>query len=97
MAQAFGGVAWRPTLVTTSALVVLAGVAIWGVRLGPALKPAAGFRFGDALSLWREPALRLANFGYLGHMWELYAAWTWLVVFLEASYRLNGGTFIRDR
>ena len=28
---------------------------------------------------------RLAMLGYLGHMWELYAMWTWVVVFAWAS------------
>lgn len=33
----------------------------------------------------REPRFRLATGGYLGHMWELYAAWTWLPLFISAS------------
>lgn len=91
LAQAIGGAPWRPTLLATSALSAAAGLAIWLTPLGPIGKPAATFRAADALALWREPALRLVNLGYLGHMWEIYAAWAWLAVFVEASYRLSGG------
>jgi len=33
----------------------------------------------------------LANLGYLGHMWELYAMWTWMAVFVAASERMRRG------
>jgi MFS family permease len=29
--------------------------------------------------------VRLSTYGYLGHMWELYAMWTWTAAFLSAS------------
>jgi len=33
---------------------------------------------------------RLATFGYLGHMWELYAMWTWFGAFAAAGFAASG-------
>jgi len=89
--DAWGGVDWRFTLEAASASTVVAALLVGLVGLGPAHVQASAFRARSVLQAWQRTSLRLANLGYLGHMWELFAMWGWLGIFLSASFAIRPG------
>lgn len=80
------GVDWRKLMVVASACALAGAAVILGlVRDGPYLSSTAPFDPRAIGRVFADRRTRLATLGYLGHMWELYAMWTWIAAFAAAS------------
>ena len=81
-----GDAGWRTPMLIASGLTLAAGVLVVAiVRDGPYVPATSRFDPHAALRLFTTPGARQATLGYLGHMWELYAMWTWVAAFATAS------------
>ena len=92
LVNALGGVsAWRPVLwIAAGMAVVGALIAAFFLGEGPFRTASPPFDWRYAGRIATDRPLLLANLGYLGHMWELYAMWTWFPAFLVASFGRRG-------
>jgi MFS family permease len=91
--RAAPGLPWQGVVLAASAAAAVAAALVAaGYRDGPfpfARRPFSWSRVG---SVARDRRTRLAIGGYLGHMWELYAMWTFTAAFFAECFSLRGAT-----
>jgi MFS family permease len=89
---------WRSVLLIAAAAAFVGGLLVLFVpHDGPFAAPAPPFSWRAAPRIFARRAVSLANLGYLGHMWELYAMWTWLAAFVAASEQTRTGGLTAGR
>ena len=84
--------AWRVVLAVAAVSAIAGGLLVLRVPSdGPYAAASPPFSLTAAPRILKDPATLLANVGYLGHMWELYAMWTWIAAFVAASEHARRG------
>ena len=87
-----GSLDWR-VVVVTATLSTLAGALTILLYAGEGPVPFGKATFDPRQigAVFSNRPLMYATAGYLGHMWELYAMWTWLLTFSRAALESQGG------
>jgi len=78
-------------LAASAGAVTAAFLVLVGYREGPYPFAPRAFSWGHVREVMRVREWRLATTSYLGHMFELYAFWTWIPAFLAASVAAHAG------
>lgn len=83
------GLSWQAPFLISGLAALISAALIGLAQAGPAFKRAPGFDPAAFKLTLKDPALLRVNLGYLGHMWELYAFWAWVGVFVSAWMAAN--------
>lgn len=92
LVNAIGSANWRMNVLFVSLLAIIGGlIVLLFVSDGPHALPPASFDLTQIVKVFKNRGVRLASFGYFGHMWELYGMWIWIPVMIRASVTAQKG------
>lgn len=81
---------WHVVVAATSVMTLIGAALMLKFAVdGPFAYAKATFDPRQIGKVLRNKPVMLANVGYFGHMWELYAMWGWFLAFATAAFKIR--------